>query len=238
MSSSATVYHLDFAVIGAQKCATSWLYYCLQDHPQICLPSKKREIAYIGGPLFQEKGDQWFFDRFRQTENAMLGDVSVDYLYHFHSASKLKAYMPNPRLVVSLRNPIERFISAYFWLCRNSVLPDYQIDDWISTLPSDSDDWSRDVGEQAAEVICRGFYASQLQAFVDVFGPNQLLLLLYEDIQSRPLESIQKVYRFLDVDADFVPANLNFKPKQNSYNRFLILVERRFRTRFTSHAVN
>ena len=73
---------LDFLVIGAQKCATSWLYYCLKDHPELYLPAKKREIQYLGGRLFHEKGVDWYFSLFQGAHrNQKIGDVSVEYIF-------------------------------------------------------------------------------------------------------------------------------------------------------------
>ena len=43
---------IDLLLIGAQKCATSWLYECMRDHPQMWLPAKKREVKYLGSPYY------------------------------------------------------------------------------------------------------------------------------------------------------------------------------------------
>ncbi|MEZ6096158.1 MAG: sulfotransferase domain-containing protein [Pirellulaceae bacterium] len=227
---------LDFAVIGAQKCATSWMYYCLKDHPQICVPTKKREVAYLGGALAKENGVDWFFDRFQCSDNQVRGDVSVVYLYDADSAEVLKAHMPQPKLIVSLRNPVDRFVSSYYWLCRSGILPDQEINTWINSLPDSS--WSTKLGDDAAQVILRGFYADQLKGYLNCFSPKSFLILLYEDIQECPMEAIQRVYRFLNIDDEFVPPNLAAKPKQNSYNRWLLYIERKFKSKLTSHVVN
>lgn len=90
---------LDFAVIGAQKCATSWMFYCLTEHPELVLPDKKQEVSYIGGEAFRGNGGaDWFFDRYSVSVSARLrGDVSVDYLYDrsasLHTLAKFLAYI-------------------------------------------------------------------------------------------------------------------------------------------------
>ena len=48
---------LDFLVIGSQKCATSWLFYCLQEHYELLLPTKKNEKEYIGGDIYFQNID-------------------------------------------------------------------------------------------------------------------------------------------------------------------------------------
>ena len=52
---------IDFLIIGAQKSATSWLYDCISEHPQICVPKQKKEIEYIGGELYKKNGLEWYF---------------------------------------------------------------------------------------------------------------------------------------------------------------------------------
>ena len=229
---------LDFAVIGAQKCATSWMYYCLQDHPEICLPRKKREIAYIGGEQFKKNGPDWFFNRFSCSTEKTKGDVSVDYLYDGKSATELAKYTDKPKLVISLRNPVRRAISSYYWLCRSGVIEVGNVNDWISSLPDDSNNWSEAIGNQESQVILRGFYALQIIEYFEHFSPDDFYVTLYEDVQVDPLLEIQKVYRFLEVDSDFVPPNLNTKPKKNSYNKFLLAFENKFRSKLTSHLAN
>ena len=229
---------LDFAVIGAQKSATSWMHYCLQDHPEICLPRKKREVAYIGGEQFKMKGPDWFFKRFSCSTEKIKGDVSVDYLYDSRSATELTQYTDKPKLIVSLRNPIRRAISSYYWLCRSGVIPVGEVNDWISSLPDDCNNWREAIGSEESQIILRGFYALQLVEYFEHFSSDDFCIVLYEDVQVDPLLEIQKVYRFLEVDSDFVPPNLNTKPKKNSYNKFLLSIENRFRSRLTSHLMN
>ncbi len=233
-----SINQLDFAVIGAQKCATSWMYYCLADHPDICLPQKKREDKYIGGPLFNAEGEEWFFNRFSRHNEKVVGDVSVDYLYDGASAKTLAKYMPAPKLVVSMRDPVTRFISSYYWLCRCAILPNTDINEWVERLPAASNDWNAELGKDASQVILRGFYSDQLNDYLDHFSREDFSCLLYEEIKSDPLKSIQRVYRFLDVDSSFRPPNLNTRPKQNSHNSFLLFIERTFRSRIASHLAN
>ena len=78
---------LNFLVIGAQKCATTWLFECLNEHPDICLPKHKREVEYMGGPLYKEQGgQQWYLSLLNHCDNNKVkGDVSVEYIINNES---------------------------------------------------------------------------------------------------------------------------------------------------------
>ena len=80
---------LDFVVIGSQKCATTWLYDILNQHPAISLPKDKREVEYLGGDLWKKHGDNWYFDLMRSNDNEIAGDVSVEYIFNKESAKLL-----------------------------------------------------------------------------------------------------------------------------------------------------
>ncbi len=93
---------MDFAVTGAQKCATSWLYYCLRDHPGICVPDKKLEAGYIGGAMFAEQVTDWFFGRvsYAGEVQSVFRFLGVDDRFRppsLAAAPKRNAY--NPRLL-------------------------------------------------------------------------------------------------------------------------------------------
>ena len=60
---------LDFAVIGSQKCASTWIYDCLKDHPKLNLRNSKNEDWYYGGTVYNQKGNYWYFSVFSKKEN-------------------------------------------------------------------------------------------------------------------------------------------------------------------------
>src|SRR5215472_8103927 len=109
----------DFLVIGSQKCATSWLYDCLNEHPQICMPRHKREIEYIGGQLYKEKGMDWYLSLLGHCNGEKVkGDVSVEYIVNDESPRLLYDLNPNLKFILNVRNPVDRAMSALNWYTR------------------------------------------------------------------------------------------------------------------------
>jgi len=223
---------IDFFVVGAQKCATSWLYYCLQDHPQVHVPPKKREDAYLGGDLHAERGDKWFYDLLGDPENrAVVGDISVDYLFDPRSPRAVQERTSNARLVLSLRDPIDRAVSAYYWHVRRGNIaemnPSVGLRKALRAWQERPHLERYEPGNAYHNVIARGMYAPQLERYIDAFTTDQLLVLRYEDIKARPEAVLKSVYAFLEVDASHVPGALHRRPKQNSYFPLLLRLQHR-----------
>jgi hypothetical protein len=216
-----TMPDLSFFVVGTQKSATSWLYACLSEHPDVSLPADKRETHYLGGPEHRQRGDAWFAARYRPPLRGLLGDVSVDYLEDPASAAYLRRRFPAAKIIISLRDPIDRAVSAYYWYLRRGLVP-ASLDATLESL------LARPAEEGARfDFLQRGLYFEPVRRFVEAFPPGQIYVVVFERVQKASREVLQEVYRFLGVDPGFVPGALDSRPKKNTYLAPLIAVERR-----------
>lgn len=221
-------FELDFFVIGVQKSATTWLYDCLREHPGVGVPAKKRDPDYLGGTTHTQKGDEWFYGQFAWQPGLKMGDVSVDYLYDLNAAKTVYQYAPKAKLVASLRDPIERAFSAYFWTIRKGKLPNLPVDEGLSRAVEafKNNKRSTDAERRYCQLIERGFYDDQLQSYLKHFPSQQLMVSLFEDVRKDAAESLRRVLSFIGADPKFVPRSLHTKPKVNLYYRPLIQLER------------
>lgn len=186
---------VDFIGIGAQKAGTSWIYACLYEHPQICAPIK--EIHFFSRQRF-EKGKDWYERHFQKCDSTKIkGEFSTSYLYSEDAPKRIAQLYPATKIIAVLRNPVDRAYSQY----RNSIKAG-EINEKVSF---------EDFAEKDASVIGQGKYAGQLQRYYEAFAKEQILVLLYEDIQKDPASFIKSIYRFLDVDDAFVPSMLHTK---------------------------
>lgn len=211
---------IDFLVIGAQKSATSWLYQCLKEHPEVALPDNKYEVEYLGGDLSQIYGIDWYFGLMSSQQMAIHGDVSVLYLSDPRAPKIVKQYAPNVKLVVVLREPIERAISAYAWSRKNNFLSDY--------LPSTAEETFRlilnreydcypKIKADLAQFITKGFYDNQLIPWFELFDPSNFIIITYDSIKQTPNEVTKFLFSFLGIEKDFLPSSLYSIPKKNNY---------------------
>jgi hypothetical protein len=233
LRSSEIIRSVDFFVVGAQKCATSWLYYCLRDHPDLHLPPDKEEEVYLGGKYHRQHGDEWFYRRLgRPSAGQKVGDVSVDYIFDPRSPAAVHDHNPDAKIVAILRNPVDRAISAYFWHLRRGNVEETDVNTGLraclhAVREQDADD-SYVPEAFLANVVLRGLYDIQIERYAETFAAENLLVLPYEKISTSEAEVVEKLYRFLSVDPEYEPNRVrrHQRPKQNSYLTPLLRFER------------
>ena len=219
---------LDFLVIGVQKSATTWIYNCLREHPELYLPAKKREVEYLGGDLYETRGADWYFSLLQGAKvHQKIGDVSVEYIFDPRSPQTLQQHAPHLKLIVSLREPIDRAISAYYWQLRKGVIPNLPLEEGLR-IAIDATNESQDpkLRKCYEDLIRRGFYDVQLERYLQYFKLEQFLFVLYEDLQNKPLSVIQKIYEFIGVNSTYQPKSLQRQPKRNTYLTASIYLQR------------
>jgi hypothetical protein len=184
----------DFVGLGAQKAGTSWIYSCLYDHPQVCIPVK--DLHFFSRERNWSRGFAWYEVQFaRCASDAVAGEFSTSYLADPDTAARIHARYPTVKLLACLRNPAERAFSNFLNdLQAGALPPETRFDDAMASHP---------------EYVQQGRYASQLQRYLDRFPRDALLVLLYDDLQRAPLEFMSSIYRFLGVDDSFVPRMLH-----------------------------
>lgn len=206
----------DFLIIGAQKAGTTWLWQMLNSHPDTALPEEK-EIHYFGSSELYAKGADWYYKRFEGIPpDKVTGEASTTYLservpYFFESENALKYdnslpklpelvadQLPDAKIIVSLRDPVRRAISAYSHWMRKGNLP-------VSA------GLQRTVEEHPRlRIVEMGDYATPLGTWLDVFPRDNVLVLIFEeDICNNPLQGLSRTFGFLGIDADFRPSEWN-----------------------------
>jgi tetratricopeptide (TPR) repeat protein len=104
----------DFIIVGATKCGTTSLFVYLNQHPQVLSPHKK-EINFFNRNF--EMGVPWYLAHFPAIADAdefITGEASPIYLYDEQVIQRVKQLFPETKLIVMLRNPLDRTISEYY----------------------------------------------------------------------------------------------------------------------------
>lgn len=218
---------LDFAVIGTQKAATSWLYYCLRDHPEVVVARNKDEGEYLGGPVATRHGLDWFFDRFPAPgPGQVVGDVSVNYLSDAAAVPALASAAPDLKVVALLRSPVTRAVSSYIWALRTCQVDEFDLDLGIRRALDLVESGREGEAPILAETLTRAYYGEQLRPYLDAFGPERVFVGLYEDVRAHPLRVLEGVYGFLGADPSFVPPSLDRPSKKTIYHPAIIRLDR------------
>ncbi len=213
-----------YFIIGAQKCATTWLYQCLKEHPQLFLPAHKRERFYLGGAVYRQKGKAWFYSLFaKAAPRQKICDVSVEYLFDPDCPVLLQREIRQPKFIVCLRNPVDRALSAFFWYQRRRTVPRKAADKFFDGLLADLQD--NTLSATGRDLLMRGFYHEQIWRYLQIFPPAAMQFILYDSIVENPQRVLKSVFQFLQVDARFVPKNLTARPKININNPFTLFLD-------------
>src|SRR3989344_5640213 len=101
-------FKVDFIGVGAPKCGTTWIAECLAEHPDVCF-SWNKEPHFFNRDREYEKSLDYYRTYFKNCENKKLrGEYTVNYLYFDSAADRIKKHFPGTKIIIALRNPIER----------------------------------------------------------------------------------------------------------------------------------
>nr|MDJ0573337.1 sulfotransferase [Pleurocapsa sp. MO_192.B19] len=206
--------------IGTAKAGTSSVYSYLKQHPQIYM-SPIKEPRFFAPELFTEhRGDAsrkgmcrirerysvpLSFDDyctlFQEVSNEVaIGEASTEYLYIPKTPERIKQYIPDVKLIAILRNPVERAFSAFCYLVRDG---DEKLNFEQALREEDKrinqKKWPCWYYKQV------GFYYAQVKRYFDTFSREQIKIYLYEDLETKTIDVVEDIYRFLGVDDTFTP---------------------------------
>lgn len=225
----------NFFIVGAHKAGTTALYEYLRQHPQVYLPEHAKEPCFFRGSLGSRLPDQplclegslegeTYLSLFEGArEQRAIGEASTDYLYYSaKSAKNIKRCLPNARIIMILRNPVERAYSNYLWALKECI-------ECAGTFRKALDLEELRITEgwgSAWHYAAKGFYARQLTDYLAVFEKDRLVVHLYEDFKREPQRVCRDLFAFLGVDGTFEPNtsrkyNVSGVPKNRALQRLL-----------------
>ncbi len=183
---------LDFLGIGVQKAATTWLFRCLMEHPGIrgAMTTNNKELNFFNHNY--EKGYTWYHRRFTFGPWKM-GEYSTLYFQDKNVPERVYRYNPDIKLILSLRNPVDRAYSQHrHEIRRNRVAESlYRFGEALKYNPT---------------YIEQGRYATHLEYWLKFFDLDKIHIILYDEIVSQPAAVLKKLFAFLDLDSDFQPS--------------------------------
>lgn len=188
----------DFIIIGSQKCGTTSLYHYLAQHPKI-ISSIIKEIHFWSRNF--EQGLEWYLAQFPplpQKQKMLTGEASPSYLDHYETPERLFQDFPDLKLIVLLRNPVDRAISHYHhWQREGWAYREFQaaVETEIKQLQNNEQDfWSQPNG-----YVSRGVYIKFIKKWMSIFPKEQFLIIQSEDFYKNPPQLLSQVYQFIGV---------------------------------------
>jgi len=192
-----------FLIIGAQKCATRWLRFNLGLHPDVFAAST--ELSFFNnGPRFEDPGVSWYREQFEGwTDEPIVGEATPGYLFWRHRPSicrdRIRAVVPDARLIAILRNPIDRAQSAMIHhIASGALAGDSDLLELVQQEPPKHD---------RLGLITGGWYATSLAPYHATFG-DQLLVVFQEDIDVDPHAFYRRAAEHIGATRPFSPPDL------------------------------
>ena len=201
-----------FVLAGAQRCGTTSLFRALLAHPSVLGPVHHKGINYFD--LDYARGWSWYRGHFPLRSTAALRtrggpastfEASGYYLYHPHAAARLAADLPGVKVLVMLRDPVERAWSAY----KHELARGFETESFDRALELEDARVQPDLDRMLADphhygphhrhhsYRRRGQYAEQLGRLVDALGRERLHVVDSARLFASPQEELARVTDFL-----------------------------------------
>ena len=220
----------NFLILGVQKAGTTTLYDYITQHPNV-LPAFRKETKYFD--LYHQKSINWYKAFFPVlNNNCITGEATPDYFFYKEIPKRIKQVLPNVKLIVLLRNPVDRAVSQY----------NFNVDREIETLPFE-DAINKEVERMSANTaiplksgyvsnsyrefsyISRGMYAQQLKQWLKFFPLEHFFICTTKQLKFDTLNTINSVYEFLKLEqlSDIKVTQKNVSKNKVALNNNLLM---------------
>lgn len=232
--------NLDFIVIGAQKAGTTSLFEYLRRHPELCLPAAKEVPYFSHDANYGRDWGEYLRRAFPFADpSCRWGTVTPQYMVGgIYDAApspggaitasdertvpgRIHRWLADVRLIAILRDPVARARSHYAMAALNGW-EDRSFSKAVEELLApDALISARRVPRETSGYVTWGEYGRILAGYLEVFHREQLLVLFTAELAEQPEAVLRRVFQFLAVDPDFVPANLGTSYRQSGSARRL-----------------
>jgi hypothetical protein len=204
----------DFVIIGAARAGTTSLYSWLCQHPFVA-PASRKEVNYFDYNYY--RGEGWYRTHFptaREREEFaaahgrpfLTGEASPAYMSHDWAPERLARGLPDAKLLVTLRNPVDRAYSQFQLSRREREEP---LDSFAEAIAAEDERLAPELARTKVDrrykswpIGCwsyklRSRYAEQLERWFALFPREQFHILMLEDLAADPLRTLSAVHDFL-----------------------------------------
>jgi hypothetical protein len=221
----------DVLVVGAQRAGTTSLFKALVQHPSFVPPRFRKGVHYFD--MEYDKGRGWYLGHFptrrtlrrvaTATGGAVTGEASPYYMWHPTAPTRIARTLPNVKIIVLLRDPVERAYSGH----AHEIARGFETEDFARAIElepqrlagerermiADPTYHSQAVRHQAH--VMRGEYIDQIEHLETLFGRERLLVLDSDDYFTDPRAAFTEVCAFLGIPdgPDVVHEQHNARPR-------------------------
>jgi hypothetical protein len=170
----------EFFVIGPPRTGTTWLHNAMKEH--VNLPRTVKETQFFDRRY--SKGLAWYRKRFEPVVAGLpIGEMAATYFYSTQARERISRLTPGARIICTLRDPVERLYSLYRIRCASGSMRC----SFREAFGSDR------------ELIESSRYGFYLRKWIELFGQERVLVLLYENFVEDPQGYVDEICRFIGI---------------------------------------
>jgi len=180
----------DFIIVGVQKAGTNTLALNLSRHPQVFMAKgllNRRELHFFDNEQNWQRGEAWYREHFCHPDK-LQGEKTPKYMFTAASRERMAEVCPRARLIVSLRNPVDRAYSAWNFYNHN---PQARGKNPWSQLPF------RESFRTYSDLRDRGLYAEQLRHLLELYPRERVHIIIAERMRADPDGTSARLLGFL-----------------------------------------
>jgi len=211
-------------LVGAQKAGTTSLYEWLGQHPDICAPQEIKDYHFFTNEDIYIKGVT-HLEKFYEGSGAVSLHGAVNYLYFYRkSARRIYEYNPNAKIIICLREPVARAVSAYMY-CVKTLREERTFTDALNFELNGGPSTFKQLSDNT--YIEHGKYVEQIREFMTRFQRDKIKIVLFEDLMSssRREASMRDILCFLGLNEvfefEFTHLNNSGSPRSSMVNYIL-----------------
>jgi len=194
---------INYLYIGGHKCGSTWLHDMLVQHPEIDMPKQKEPRFF---DIYYKKGFNFYYNLWGG--EGLMGEFSTSYFIDKGALHRIREHNPDVKLILSLRNPLDRTISHYKHWNRVSGVGNIEINQYLKDVPC---------------VLDRSYYYKHLKEVFSLFQRENIKIILFDDIKNNPKEVVRSVFSYLEVGEGYLPKNLEKKTGEGFVPKFIFL---------------
>jgi hypothetical protein len=210
----------NFFIVGAPKAGTTSLYYYLKRHPEVFMSPVKEPNYFsydetVKQNLYHKEKGVGTMDEYRKLfsdvngHHKAIGEASVSYLFYPSVPEKIKGMSPEARIIISLRNPVDRAYSHYFMEHKLGYVSE-SLEDIV--FKKSKHKHAHLFYQQYIEL---GLYYNQVKRYLDAFGDQRVKIFIYDDLADKLESMLLSVFDFLQIDRTHIPG---LEGRYNTYS--------------------
>ncbi|RKY80403.1 hypothetical protein DRQ07_05510 [candidate division KSB1 bacterium] len=200
----------NFLIVGAAKAGTTSFFEYLAQHPEVYVPFCKEPHYFSNAPHPKlAENDEEYEKLFDGVKNEKaIGEASVTYLADPEAPFKIKNLIPDVRIIIFLRNPVNRAYSAWWQMYQLG----YDNLDFQGVLEAEN---QRDTSEKFRsecpvhytfyQYFKNGLYFAQVKRYFELFGEDKVKVYIFEEAVKNPEHICRDIFKFIGVNPGFTP---------------------------------